>query len=160
MRGQSTQKEMKVMKTSPPPIAAKPALMSQCRAYAWNMKLLEVACFYGHLQPKWSKIKFVWDFFMPVRLSEPLSTFHQCIVFCCSSSKAQSWPYRTGSNMVHPELVKSYQNIKPEHFRLWVRSWHFEEGVHLANCWNVIRNECPQLRIDICQYGGVSEIEI
>ncbi len=52
MKGQSTQKETKATKTSPPPIVAKPALMSQCLAYVSSMKLLEVVCFCAHLQLK------------------------------------------------------------------------------------------------------------
>ncbi len=52
MKGQSTQKEMKVMKTFPPPIVAKPALMSQYLAYVSSMKLLGVVCFCVHLQLK------------------------------------------------------------------------------------------------------------
>ncbi len=79
--------EMKLMKTSPLPLEAILALMNQCRALALSMTLLEVAYFCAHPPLMKSMIKSVWGSFMPARLNGPLSIFHQCIAFGCSSSR-------------------------------------------------------------------------
>ena len=77
---------MQLLKTSLQLIEAKLALMNQYLACALCMKLWVVVYFCVHLQLKKSMIKFVSDFFMPARLNVLSNIFHQCIVFCYSSS--------------------------------------------------------------------------
>lgn len=96
MKDQSNLMETQSRKTFLQLIEAIPASVNQYLAYALNMRLSEVAYFYGHLQLKKSKTISVWDFFKLVKSNGLLNIFLQYTVFCYSSSKVKFSPCPTG----------------------------------------------------------------